>query len=94
LLGQRRRRQTGGYRGSILDNVAVPLQAQSSLPAEEVYVTLPERVSRTDLPSLNRIFVMEVARWYEVLRDRPLAPTVKPLSRGRRVAFTPSWRGA
>lgn len=35
----------------------------------------------------NRIFVMEVAWWYEVLADRPLAPKVASLSRRRRVAF-------
>jgi len=35
----------------------------------------------------NRIFVMEVAWWYETLRDRPLAPSVRRLSRRARVGF-------
>lgn len=35
----------------------------------------------------NRIFVIEVAWWYEVLRDRPLPPRVSSLPRKTRVAF-------
>ncbi|MDB4965135.1 MAG: GntR family transcriptional regulator [Myxococcales bacterium] len=35
----------------------------------------------------NRIFVMEVAWWYEVLRDRPVPAAVGALSRRRRAAF-------
>jgi DNA-binding FadR family transcriptional regulator len=35
----------------------------------------------------NRIFVIEVAWWYEVLSDRPLAKPVASLSRARRVEF-------
>ncbi len=35
----------------------------------------------------NRIFVMEVGWWYEVLRERPLAPSVRRLSRATRVGF-------
>ena len=35
----------------------------------------------------NRIFVMEVAWWYDVLSDRPLAPSVRRLPRKTRVGF-------
>jgi DNA-binding FadR family transcriptional regulator len=35
----------------------------------------------------NRIFVIEVAWWYEVLRERPLPKSVSSLSRKMRVAF-------
>jgi hypothetical protein len=35
----------------------------------------------------NRIFVMEVSWWYDVLHDRPLPPEVKALSRRVRLDF-------
>jgi len=35
----------------------------------------------------NRIFVIEVAWWYEVLRERPLPKSVASLARKTRVAF-------
>jgi DNA-binding FadR family transcriptional regulator len=35
----------------------------------------------------NRIFVMEVAWWYEVLRERPVPPSVRATARARRVGF-------
>jgi DNA-binding FadR family transcriptional regulator len=35
----------------------------------------------------NRIFVIEVAWWYEVLRERPLPKSVASLARKSRVAF-------
>jgi DNA-binding FadR family transcriptional regulator len=35
----------------------------------------------------NRIFVMEVAWWYQVLSDRPLPPSVRAASRRIRLAF-------
>jgi DNA-binding FadR family transcriptional regulator len=35
----------------------------------------------------NRIFVIEVAWWYEVLRERPLPTSVAALARKTRVAF-------
>lgn len=35
----------------------------------------------------NRIFAIETAWWYDVLAERPLAPSVRALSRRRRLAF-------
>jgi DNA-binding FadR family transcriptional regulator len=57
---------------------------QKSRPVQELEEQFWRALTRA---GGNRIFVMEVAWWYETLRDRPVPAAVASLSRRRRVAF-------
>ena len=57
---------------------------QKQAPVEELEEQFWRALARA---GGNRIFVIEVAWWYEVLRERPLPKSVASLARKTRVAF-------